>query len=158
DHHDRRQLRVRRRRVRSCAARLCPRSGAGRRLPVPPVKSASLVLVLVACGDTTPGTPMDASPMIDAPSPEPAMLRIDLPMVEFGSVALGTPSPPTLVTITNAGDKPTGALTVALVGAGAPSFSASGSTCGQSLGAGASCTVVVTFTPLLIAGLHANLT
>ena len=68
--------------------------------------------------------------------------------LSFGSQQVGTPSSSLPVMITNKGGTAVNLWQIAFVGANAGDFSKSNtSTCGNSLGAGANCTVNVIFTP-----------
>jgi hypothetical protein len=100
---------------------------------------AFVLVALAACGD-------NLKVPADAPSGD-AVLAIDMAMLPFGTVTVGTTSPPMTLTITNTGSAPTGTLAVTLFGGDAASFATDGATCSDVLAAGASCTVPVTFTP-----------
>jgi hypothetical protein len=66
----------------------------------------------------------------------------------FGNVQVSSTSQPVPITITNNGGSATNSLTTAIEGASASQFMATGNTCmGQTLGAGATCVVTITFTP-----------
>ena len=66
----------------------------------------------------------------------------------FAGELVGTPSAPQTVTLTNTGSAPVNALGVAVTGANAADFGQT-NTC-TSLSPGASCTIIVTFTPTQI--------
>jgi hypothetical protein len=66
--------------------------------------------------------------------------------VSFGNQAQGTPSQAQSITVTNSGGGSLNISNLSMAGANASDFSASGCT-GQSLGAGATCTIGITFTP-----------
>jgi len=70
------------------------------------------------------------------------LLQADRDRIDFGDVAVGSPTPATTVKISNAGGGATGPITVKLDGAGAANF-ALGTTDCQALDAGASCNVDV---------------
>ena len=68
--------------------------------------------------------------------------------VDFGSQVVGTNTPATLITATNNGNAPlTFAGVPTLGGANPLQYTLSGNTCGASLAAGQSCSVMVQFTP-----------
>jgi len=74
--------------------------------------------------------------------------------VNFSTVRVGTTSSPRTVTLTN---HLSGALTIAGVSA-SPGFAVASNTCGASIGAGANCTVGVTFSPTATGSVTGTLT
>jgi hypothetical protein len=75
----------------------------------------------------------------------------------FGSVTVGTSSPPKTTTVTNSQKTVVTISSLALTGAKAKYYSQT-NTCGSSLAAGASCKITVTFTPTITGGLPAFVT
>jgi hypothetical protein len=75
----------------------------------------------------------------------------------FGSVTVGTSSPPKTTTVTNNQKTVVTISSLALTGAKAKYYSQT-NTCGSSLAAGASCKITVTFTPTITGGLPAFVT
>lgn len=73
-------------------------------------------------------------------------------LLDYGEQAVGTSSPPQIVTLTNRGSKPVAFNLIAT----ASSF-AQTNTCGSSLSAGASCQISVTFVPVGGGALHSVL-
>jgi hypothetical protein len=73
-------------------------------------------------------------------------------------VVVGTTSSPQVETLTNNGGSGLVINGVAIAGSNAADFSQSSSTCGSSLGAGASCTLNVTFTPSQLGQSSASIT
>ena len=81
-------------------------------------------------------------------APGPAKLSVDRAQVPFGAVTIGASSTAAVMVVKNIGGTASGALTIALGGAGAPMFSAVTNACGgMVLVPGASCSVTVTFAP-----------
>jgi trimeric autotransporter adhesin len=81
-----------------------------------------------------------------APPPSPPALSLAPTRLSFGVLVVGTESSPQVETLTNTGGSELVINSVAITGTNATEFDQS-STCGSSLGAGASCTLNVTFTP-----------
>jgi hypothetical protein len=75
----------------------------------------------------------------------------------FGSVTVGTSSPPKTTTVTNNQKTVVTISSLALTGAKAKYYSQT-NTCGSSLAGGASCKITVTFTPTITGGLPAFVT
>jgi hypothetical protein len=84
-----------------------------------------------------------------APAPGPAQLSIVPAGHDFGLVdVLFTPHHNKTFTVTNAGGSTSGLLLTSVSGPNADKFPISNDTCnGTALGAGTSCTLVITFTP-----------
>ncbi len=79
--------------------------------------------------------------------------------LNFGTVAVGTSSSAQTETLTNTGSSALNVSSVSVTGTNAGDFATSADTCsGQSLAAGASCTVAVTFTPTASGARTASLT
>lgn len=82
-----------------------------------------------------------------APKPPPSPPLAWSGTSDFGTIALGTTASQQF-TLTNTGNKPSGAITTALFGESGPSFSITGDGCfGVSLGKGNSCQVTVQYAP-----------
>jgi hypothetical protein len=81
-----------------------------------------------------------------APPPPPPALSLAPPSLSFGVSVVGNESGPQVETLTNTGGSELVINSVAISGTDATDFSQT-STCGPSLGAGANCTLNVTFTP-----------
>jgi hypothetical protein len=93
-----------------------------------------------------------------APPPPPPVLSPAPASLSFGVQVVGTTSnPPQMETLTNTGGSELAINSVAITGTNATDFDQS-STCGSSLGAGASCTLNVTFTPSQLGPLSASIT
>jgi ASPM-SPD-2-Hydin domain-containing protein/transmembrane protein TMEM131 len=67
--------------------------------------------------------------------------------VNFGILALGSTSQPKVITLTNNGTAAIGITSISITGKNSSEFAVSSTTCGSSLGAGAKCTISVTFKP-----------
>jgi hypothetical protein len=87
----------------------------------------------------------------------PASLAINPSPGAFATV-VGTTSSPITFKATNNGTAPSGALTVALAGAGAAQFAITDNQCGAPVAGGANCTVTVVFKPIAAGSLTASLT
>ena len=70
-----------------------------------------------------------------------------LQALAFGNQAVGTTSTPQKVTLNNAGASKLYLTSISISGVNPQDF-AQTNTCGKSIGAGASCTISVTFTPM----------
>jgi hypothetical protein len=81
-----------------------------------------------------------------APPPPPPALSLAPRALSFGVSVVGNVSVPQVEILTNTGGSELAINSVAITGADATDFSET-STCGASLGAGANCTLNVTFTP-----------
>jgi hypothetical protein len=77
--------------------------------------------------------------------------------LNFGSIAVGTTSPPQTVTITNTGTSSVTINSVTRVGADPKDFTITSNTCGSTLGAAASCVVTLTFKPAATGSRSASL-
>jgi hypothetical protein len=115
-------------------------------------RSTAWLVVLVACGsDPQPGgdddDDTDAGVGDDAPPPDNVVLSLAPSNHDFGVVATGSASATQTFTITNTGSAPSGAIELAFAGSDAPQFARMTTTCGESLAAGASCTVDATLAP-----------
>lgn len=66
----------------------------------------------------------------------------------FGGVLVGSPSPITLITISNPGTAPTGSIAAVLGGANASQFAIASNTCTAPLAPSATCTIGVRFAPI----------
>jgi hypothetical protein len=74
------------------------------------------------------------------------VVKVSPASLNFGSVKVGTSSPPQKVSVTNTGTTSLSITNIGISGANAGDYSET-TTCGTSLGAGASCSISVTFTP-----------
>jgi hypothetical protein len=92
-----------------------------------------------------------------APPPPAPTLRLAPASLGFGVWVVGTESGPQVETLTNTGSSELAISNVAITGANAADFGQS-STCGSSLGAGASCTLNVTFSPIELGQRSASIT
>jgi len=101
------------------------------------VLTLSGLCLLYGCGSGSSAPP---------PPPTPATLSPAPAGLSFGLLVVGTTSVPQVETLTNTGGSELVINSVAITGTNATDFDQSG-TCGSSLGAGASCTLNVTFTP-----------
>ena len=77
---------------------------------------------------------------------EGTVVSLSPPSLNFGNQAVGTTSDPETVTMSNLGASKIKVYPMSLLGPNAADF-AQTNTCGQSLAAGASCSISVTFTP-----------
>ncbi len=84
-------------------------------------------------------------------------VKLAPPSLTFTSTAVGTSSTPQSATVTNLG-KTAITITSIVVGGTDPADFTETNTCGSSLAANSSCTITVTFTPLAIGTLTANVT
>ena len=109
---------------------------------------APVFLALTACGggggSKGPGT-----------TPEPSV-AISTASFAFGDQRVGTNSPSQSVAISNSGTAPLLISSVALAGPNTSSFNTS-NTCGATVAVDASCTVVVTFSPIATGAMSASL-
>jgi len=78
---------------------------------------------------------------------QPGALSVSPASLSFSTQQAGVTSAPQTVTITNTGGSPIASIGFQLTGAAAAQYTAANSTCGAQLGAGAQCTVQVSFTP-----------
>lgn len=85
----------------------------------------------------------------------PAGLQISPTNPGFGSVVVGFASPPVVLTVTNTGSSVTGPLSVL---SSDPDFRISSTTCSGPLPGNASCTVTMTFVPVVAGAQSATLT
>jgi len=99
------------------------------------------------CGGGTPSSP----------PPTPPTLNLAPASLGFGVWVVGTESGEQVETLTNTGGSELAIKSVAITGTDATDFGQSG-TCGSSLGAGASCTLNVTFTPSQLGQRSASIT
>lgn len=108
---------------------------------------ASLIIT-----DNAPGSPQNVTlsgTAVAPPPPAPEVTLVPGTLNFPGSTTQGESSTPQPVTITNAGNATlTFNASPALSGANAADFSISSSTCGGSLAANTSCTVMIVFSPL----------
>jgi phospholipase C len=88
-------------------------------------------------------TPLPALILTDRICPKGPIVSLSDKNVDFGSVTVGTTSPPQSRTITNTGDQTLEFTSILVTD---PTY-AQTNTCGSSLAAGASCTVTITFSP-----------
>ena len=77
----------------------------------------------------------------------PMTFTVNPAVLDFGTVAPSVASGPKTVTITNTGSVTASLGAFTLTGPDESNFSVTANTCGATLGAGASCTVTVVFTP-----------
>ena len=84
------------------------------------------------------------------------VVQVTPPRLDFGDQTVGTTSDPQTVTLTNTGSDSLHISGIAISGGNFADF-AETSTCGPELGAGASCTINVTFTPTAKGNRHATL-
>jgi hypothetical protein len=89
---------------------------------------------------------------------KPPVLGISPATVNFGSSQVGVATAAKTVTVSNTGGAPLAQPGFALSGTGAGSFAIGATTCGPSLAATATCTVQVTFVPLISGVITAKLT
>jgi hypothetical protein len=89
---------------------------------------------------------------------EPASLSVSPTTVTFPGAALGVSSAVQTVKITNSGSVALAGLSVAISGVASGDFTIGSSNCTGALGAGASCSAAVTFTPSVVGGRQGVLT
>jgi hypothetical protein len=75
-----------------------------------------------------------------------ALMQVSPPILNFGSVKVGSTSPPMAAKVLNNSSSPANILSISIVGPQASNF-AQTNNCGSVLAAGASCTVEVSFKP-----------
>jgi hypothetical protein len=95
----------------------------------------------VSIADNAAGSPQTISLKGTA-----TVVEVSPASLNFGSVKLGTSSPPQNVSVTNTGTVALSITSIGISGADAGDYSET-TTCGTGLGAGASCWISVTFTP-----------
>jgi len=100
-------------------------------------QAVCLALVLSATAQDPAALPIQKT----AP---PSSVQLRPSKLDFGSLTVGTASPPQTATLTNGGSSPVAITDVFTSGI---DFSQT-NTCGQSLAAGAYCTVQITFKPI----------
>jgi len=88
-------------------------------------------------------------------APPLAVLSVTGGPVAFGSVAIGYPSSAHTLTLHNTGNAAGFGITVAF---SSTVFSRTGGTCGTTLNAGATCTIIVVFTPTALGAVSGTLT
>ena len=100
---------------------------------------------------------MMAAVLVGAPSASAVdtQMTIDRSVIDFGSVSVGTTSPPMSVTLTNSGSTAFGPINIFGGAPPTPEYNASQNCQGTTLAAGASCTVNYTFKPT-VAGLKTD--
>jgi hypothetical protein len=105
------------------------------------------------------GAGLPASVALTGTGAAPGAISISPGTKDFGSVAVGATSASTVFTVSNGGQSPTAALTLALTGQNAAQFALGSDACtGKTLAGGASCTVAVTFAPTAAGTAMATLT
>lgn len=82
-------------------------------------------------------------PPVERPPATSSTLKVDPPKLDFGSFPVGTPSSPQTATLTNTGNE---TLRIVDITASGIDFRESHQ-CGETIAAGASCQLQVTFTP-----------
>ena len=87
-----------------------------------------------------------------------AGVRIEPRSLVWGSVAVGSTGTPNTVTLSNIGNSPIAISSIGISGTNAADFAISSKTCGASLASSSSCTVTITFTPLVAGTREATLT
>jgi hypothetical protein len=85
-----------------------------------------------------------------------ATLTAAPPLVAFGNVTVGATGGPTTVTVTNTGGA--AASSVSFANSNAARFALSANTCGATIGAGASCTLKVAYSPVVAGADSATVT
>lgn len=103
---------------------------------------------LGGCGGGSPSLP---------PPPTPPALNLAPASLSFGVLVVGTESGQQVETLTNTGGSELAINSVAITGTNAADFALT-NTCGSTLGAGASCTLSVTFTPSQLGPRNASIT
>ncbi|MBX3275855.1 MAG: choice-of-anchor D domain-containing protein [Sandaracinaceae bacterium] len=95
----------------------------------------------------------------DGGPPGDAAFTITPALQNFGDLAVGASSSDAAFTVTNVGMSASGAITTAIGGAGAPSYSITANTCaGMTLAPAATCMISVRFSPTQIGSLTGTLT
>jgi hypothetical protein len=88
----------------------------------------------------------------------PPSISLSPTSIAFGSEQINIPTAAKTLTISNKGGAPLGQPSFSIAGAGSTSFSVGATTCGASVAAGGSCTVLVTFDPVAVGATTATLT
>jgi hypothetical protein len=88
----------------------------------------------------------------------PPSISLSPTSIAFGSEQINIPLAARTVTITNKGGAPLGQPSFSIAGSGLTNFSVGATTCGTTVAAGGSCTVLVTFDPVTVGATTATLT
>lgn len=95
-------------------------------------------LLIASSADDTPSVPLSGVGSYS--------IAVSVSSLAFGNSAVGIPSTPRTVTLTNANSVPV-PLSAIRITSGAPEYAVAGGTCATAVPAAGSCTVLVTFTP-----------
>jgi trimeric autotransporter adhesin len=118
--------------------------------------SAASFAATVSVADNATGSPQTATLSGSGTAPAVAVAALSPSTVSFGNVVTGVTTSAQTVTVSNTGNA---ALTISGVTIGGTNTTdfAETTTCGESLAAGASCTIAVTFTPGSVASFTATI-
>ncbi len=109
---------------------------------------SAICVVLAACDGNAAVTADAAIPHDAAPDATAALAATPL-VVDFGATAIGCPSTPVWITVTNPGGSPGGPLATSIAGANASAFALVSDGCaGIRLGPGAACSIALRLTPI----------
>jgi hypothetical protein len=114
--------------------------------------AAGTRIAYLSVADNAPGSPQKVSLLGTG-----TVMSVTPDSLNFGSIGVGTTSPPETVTIMNTGTSSVSITSVTKSGLNAKDFNITSSTCGSTLGTGASCAVALTFTPGAVGSRTANL-
>ncbi|HEY1946691.1 MAG TPA: choice-of-anchor D domain-containing protein [Bryobacteraceae bacterium] len=135
----------------TCASTLAAAASCNIAVTFKPV-AAGTRTANISVADNAIGSPQTVALTGSASSPA---VSFSPTSVTFGSIAVGSASSPSTITFTNVGTVVLNISGISISGTNAGDFSET-STCASTLAAGASCNIVVTFTPLAAGPRTAN--
>ena len=117
--------------------------------------SAASFAAIVSVADNATGSPQTATLSGSGTAPAVPVAALSPSTVSFGNVVTGVTTSAQTVTLSNTGNAALTISGIAIGGTNATDF-AETTTCGETLAAGASCTIAVTFTPGSVANFSAT--
>jgi len=118
--------------------------------------SAASFAAMVSVADNATGSPQTAALTGSGTVPAAPVAALSPSTVSFGSLVTGATATAQTVTLSNTGNAALSISGITIGGTNATDF-ADTTTCGESLAAGASCTIAVTFTPGAVANFSATI-
>jgi trimeric autotransporter adhesin len=118
--------------------------------------SAASFAATVSVADNATGSPQTATLSGSGTAPAVPVASISPTTLSFGNVVTGVTASAQTVTVSNKGNAALTISGITIGGTNASDF-AETTTCGESLAAGASCTIAVTFTPASVASFSATI-